>query len=157
MISINRVPAATRFRHRPLSTDTPPPWLRFDKTTARDTLLDVITSAQAATLHTRIVFHRMNDSTSAGPSTAHPSPTSTVYQPDVENDTHASHLPDTERDAERSGEKGPDRAMGNRSSGTRSPTRGDQDKEKEDWVVKWDGPDDPGCPLNTPPWRKWYV
>lgn len=99
----------------------------------------------------------MNDSTSAGPSTAHPSPTSTVYQPDVENDHQTSRLPDTERDAERSGEKGLERKTETRSRRTRSPIPGNKEKEKEDWVVKWEGPDDPGCPLNTPPWRKWYV
>jgi hypothetical protein len=25
------------------------------------------------------------------------------------------------------------------------------------FTVKWDGEDDPGDPLNTPVWRKWYV
>ena len=23
------------------------------------------------------------------------------------------------------------------------------------YTVRWDGPDDPGDPLNTPNWRKW--
>ena len=29
--------------------------------------------------------------------------------------------------------------------------------EQDPFTVKWDGPDDPGDPLNTPAWRKWYV
>ena len=95
---------------------------------------------------------------SAGPS-ASPSPTSTVYQPDTEQDHRAStgRLPDPERGNTATQEKqgrvsggGPNR----RGSGTRN---GDGEKEKEDWIVKWEGPDDPDCPLNTPQWRKWYV
>jgi hypothetical protein len=31
------------------------------------------------------------------------------------------------------------------------------EKQDSEFVVKWDGPDDPGCPLNTPTWKKWYV
>jgi hypothetical protein len=31
--------------------------------------------------------------------------------------------------------------------------KGDEDR----WVVKWDGPDDPHDPLNTPGWKKWCV
>ncbi|KAL7424205.1 hypothetical protein Q5752_001791 [Cryptotrichosporon argae] len=26
---------------------------------------------------------------------------------------------------------------------------------RDPWIVVWDGPDDPGSPLNTPIWRKW--
>jgi hypothetical protein len=99
----------------------------------------------------------MNESTSAGPSTTHPSPTSTVFQPDVENDPPASRLPDPERDAAHSEEKGLRRNGEGPSERSRSLTGQDEEKEKQDWLVKWEGPDDPGCPLNTPPWRKWYV
>lgn len=31
------------------------------------------------------------------------------------------------------------------------------EEEEDKWTVKWDGSDDPGDPLNTPRWRKWYV
>lgn len=31
----------------------------------------------------------------------------------------------------------------------------DEHTEKDYIEVQWDGPDDPACPLNTPPWRKW--
>lgn len=34
---------------------------------------------------------------------------------------------------------------------------GSSEKDGSEFIVKWDGPDDPGCPLNTPTWRKWYV
>jgi hypothetical protein len=95
---------------------------------------------------------------SAGPS-ASPSPTSTVYQPDTEQDDRVlnGRLHDPERGDVSSQEKtGRDSGVGpnHRRSGSRN---GHGDKEKEDWIVKWDGPDDPDCPLNTPQWRKWYV
>lgn len=28
-------------------------------------------------------------------------------------------------------------------------------KDSERFTVRWSGPDDPGCPLNTPVWKKW--
>jgi hypothetical protein len=95
---------------------------------------------------------------SAGPS-ASPSPTSTVYQPDTEQDHRAStgRLADSERGNVSTQEK-TGRESGDRPSGRGSKSgNGNGDKEKEDWIVKWDGPDDPDCPLNTPQWRKWYV
>jgi hypothetical protein len=95
---------------------------------------------------------------SAGPSTASPSPTSTVYHPDTEQHQGAStnRLPDPEQGStlqqkpNRTEEAGP-----SRRGSTSANEKGN--KEKEDWAVKWDGPDDPDCPLNTPQWRKWYV
>jgi len=97
---------------------------------------------------------------SAGPSTS-PSPTSTVYQPDTEHDHRAStgRLSDPERGHTSTQEKtgrGRDPQAGPDHRGSMS-RNGKGDKEKEDWIVKWDGPDDPDCPLNTPQWRKWYV
>lgn len=95
---------------------------------------------------------------SAGPSTVNPSPTSTVYQPDSEHEHRAStgRLPDPERGA-MSQEKGDVDADAGPSRRGSTSGREEGDKEKGDWVVKWDGPDDPDCPLNTPQWRKWYV
>jgi hypothetical protein len=94
---------------------------------------------------------------SAGPS-ASPSPTSTVYQPDTEQDHRASigRLSDPERGNVATQEKtGRDTEIGPGRRASRSEMSGE--KEKENWIVKWDGPDDPDCPLNTPQWRKWYV
>jgi hypothetical protein len=93
---------------------------------------------------------------SAGPS-ASPSPTSTVYQPDTEQDHRAStgRLSDPERGNVSTQEKTGRDAQGSRRGSESRSGHGDQ--EKEDWIVKWDGPDDPDCPLNTPQWRKWYV
>lgn len=49
----------------------------------------------------------------------------------------------------------------NREDQTISPettTENGKSKEDEDrWIVKWDGKDDPGDPLNTSIWKKWYV
>lgn len=33
----------------------------------------------------------------------------------------------------------------------------DDAAEQDPFTVKWQGPDDPGNPLNTPTWRKWCV
>jgi hypothetical protein len=95
---------------------------------------------------------------SAGPS-ASPSPTSTVYQPDTEQDDRVlnGRLHDPERGNVATQEK-TGRDSGGRPNSPGSESRnGNGDKEKEDWIVKWDGPDDPDCPLNTPQWRKWYA
>jgi hypothetical protein len=36
------------------------------------------------------------------------------------------------------------------------PANSERSKEDEDrWIVKWEGRDDPGDPLNTPGWKKW--
>lgn len=92
------------------------------------------------------------------PSTASPSPTSTVFHPDVEQGPTNDAGPSRSRTP--AGEKTRREAVsadgGNRSRSADADQPLSQEKqEKEDWVVKWDGPDDPGCPLNTPPWRKW--
>ena len=95
---------------------------------------------------------------SAGPSTSS-SPTSTVYQPDTDQDHRAStgRLPDPERGNTTTSEKtGRVTEVGPSHRGFES-RQASGDKEKEDWIVKWDGSDDPDCPLNTPQWRKWYV
>jgi len=95
---------------------------------------------------------------SAGPS-ASPSPTSTVYQPDTEQDHRAStgRLSDPERGNTTTHEKtGRATEVAPSRRGSEGRTANGH-KEKEDWIVKWDGPDDPDCPLNTPQWRKWYV
>ena len=99
----------------------------------------------------------------AGPESAGPSksssPTSTVYQPDTEPDHRPStgRLTDPERGNTTTQEK-TGRVRDAESSRRGSESRqANGDEEKEDWIVKWDGPDDPDCPLNTPQWRKWYV
>jgi hypothetical protein len=89
---------------------------------------------------------------SAGPS-ASPSPTSTVYQPDHRAST--GRLSDPERGNVSTQEKTGRDAQGSRRGSESRNENGE--KEKENWIVKWDGPDDPDCPLNTPQWRKWYV
>jgi len=100
---------------------------------------------------------------SAGPSTSSPSPTSTVYQPDTEASRRSSsdRVPDPEQGHRQSRERehgNKDARMTDTVPGRRKASADEKgEKEKDDWVVKWDGPDDPGCPLNTPPWRKWYV
>jgi hypothetical protein len=94
----------------------------------------------------------------SGLSTTDPSPTSTVFQPDMEQGPDTAG-PSRIRSRE---EKLPDNTV---SSGEKDRPRNRNDSrpvrpekaEMEDWTVKWDGPEDPGCPLNTPPWRKWYV
>ncbi|RXK41008.1 hypothetical protein M231_01639 [Tremella mesenterica] len=34
---------------------------------------------------------------------------------------------------------------------------GDEEKQQDEWIVKWDGPDDPEDPLNTPEMKKWIM
>ena len=100
---------------------------------------------------------------SAGSSTSSPSTTSTVYQPDTEASRRSSsdRVPDPERGDIASRQKEQDDKEARRTatkSGRRKVSADEKgEKEKDDWVIHWDGPDDPGCPLNTPPWRKWYV
>lgn len=92
-------------------------------------------------------------SSTPGPSTTQPSPTSTVYQPDNDIDSYAQSglagkVPDEERVTaakEGNGKVRPE------------DTSGITGEKDQDFVVKWDGPDDPGCPLNTPSWKKWQV
>jgi len=36
-----------------------------------------------------------------------------------------------------------------------SSTETMREKGEDQWTVKWDGPDDPQDPLNTPGWQKW--
>jgi hypothetical protein len=59
------------------------------------------------------------------------------------------------------GQRGSSTASTSSSSSIRNsqlnPGLGTEEKDEERFIVKWDGPDDPGCPLNTPVWRKWYV
>lgn len=98
----------------------------------------------------------LDDSIPSGPSTTQPSPTSTIFQPDGESEPVMSghepggriKRPDEERDLGGVTEKR------NRQSEPRTDLSGEKG---QDWTVIWDGPDDPGCPLNTPPWKKWYV
>ena len=40
-------------------------------------------------------------------------------------------------------------------AGVANPNR--VEKEQDEWEVRWDGENDPGDPLNTPTWKKWYV
>jgi hypothetical protein len=40
-------------------------------------------------------------------------------------------------------------------SGSTESGSGSTEKDGSEFIVKWDGPDDPGCPLNTPLWKKW--
>lgn len=87
----------------------------------------------------------------SGPSTTSPSPTSTVYQPD--GDTEAIQPQVKEK---RVHGKVPDEERGLPANDPR-PAAELSNEKGEDWVVKWDGPDDPGCPLNTPAWKKWMM
>ncbi len=58
-------------------------------------------------------------------------------------DTSRGRIPDVERD-------------GPATRTEQSPSAVASEKKEEDpFVVKWDGPDDPECPLNTPVWKKW--
>ena len=67
----------------------------------------------------------------------------------------AGQYPQGRDEEERSGL---DRNNDEETSGPASSERLGPSKEDEDrWVVKWDGQDDPGDPLNTPGWKKWYV
>ena len=44
-----------------------------------------------------------------------------------------------------------------RSDNSDDVLEGGKRKGEEEWVVKFEGEDDPDDPLNTPKWRKWYV
>lgn len=43
------------------------------------------------------------------------------------------------------------------SNNTQLRKKDETEKGGDEWVVKWDGPDDPECPLNLPSWKKWYI
>lgn len=107
--------------------------------------------------------------TRSGPSTTQPSPTSTVFQPGADLDSPsttniqsglASKIPDEERNfgSGAGPSKDDENEKVNKGRETEPKSKrgpSDEKGQDQDFVVKWDGPDDPGCPLNTPSWRKW--
>jgi hypothetical protein len=67
----------------------------------------------------------------------------------------ARNIIDLEKQPNRS-----DEPAGGLTRGDRTNAQGErkQSAEKDnEWVVKWDGDDDPHDPLNTPGWKKWLV
>lgn len=93
---------------------------------------------------------------------AAPSPTNTLHDSgSMTHDSPANGPHDEEAQVARDSRSShrPDKGdgIGATQGGPREQQESSKEKDGEEWIVKWKGPDDPGCPLNTPKWRKWCV
>ena len=61
----------------------------------------------------------------------------------------------------KSGQEAPERDVEQGSPGVEQEESSHEttipEKDEDQWIVKWDGPDDPQDPLNTPGWQKWWA
>ena len=95
----------------------------------------------------------------SGTDTPHFSPTSTMVHSSLEQDDPLERQ--SSRPTEKAGQHALDEeeriSSGSGEEETSAPASSDvPNKEDEDrWLVRWEGQDDPGDPLNTPAWKKW--